>query len=117
MIYQIFLVCTITLMENECDPVYAKVDELLDLITKSKSLHILLELHLANRQLSFTELKKRVEAASTTVSRRLTELEEHALIERNTNSLRPNSASYSLTEKSMSLAPIIQSMYDWCEAN
>ena len=105
------------MMENECDPVYAKVDDLLELITKSKSLHILLELHLANRQLSFTELKKRVEAASTTVSRRLAELEDYALVERGANPLRPNSISYSLTDKSRTLAPVIQSMYDWCKAN
>jgi len=117
MIYQKFLVCSITLMENECDPVYGKVDELLELLTKSKALHVLLELHIANRNLSFTDLKRRVDSASTTVSRRLTELEKSGFVEKKTDNLRPNSAYYSLTDKSRTLAPVIQSMYDWCKVN
>ena len=67
-------------INHECDPVYAKVDHLLDVLTKSKALHILLELHLSNRSMGFTEIKKRVDSSSTTVSRRLDELESFNLI-------------------------------------
>ena len=103
--------------ENECDPVYGRVDDLLELLTKSKALHVLLELHLANRNLSFTELKRRVDSASTTVSRRLTELEHSGFIEKKIDAFNSKSAHYSLTDKSRTLAPVIQSMYDWCKVN
>ena len=62
-------------LKGECDPTYAKVDSVLELITKSKSLHVLMVLDRARRPLRFTELKHRVDASSTTVSRRLGELE------------------------------------------
>jgi DNA-binding HxlR family transcriptional regulator len=100
-------------MEIECDPVYAKVDDLLEVLTKSKSLHILLALHKASGSLSFTKLKSSVDSSGTTVSRRLNELEEYGLLKREVS----DSISYKLTEKSESLAPIIQSMYDWCLTN
>ena len=90
--------------ENECDPVYGKVDDLLELLTKSKALHVLLELHLANRNLSFTDLKRRVDSASTTVSRRLTELEHSGFIEKKNDEFNSKSAYYSLTDKSRTLA-------------
>ena len=100
-------------MEIECDPVYAKVDDLLEVLTKSKSLHILLVLHKASGSLIFTKLKSSVDSSGTTVSRRLNELEEYGLVKREVS----DSISYKLTEKSESLAPIIQSMYDWCLTN
>ena len=106
-----------TMSENVCDPVYGKVDDLLELLTKSKALHVLLELHLANRNLSFTDLKRRVDSASTTVSRRLTELEHSGFIEKKSDEFNSKSAYYSLTDKSRTLAPVIQSMYDWCKVN
>ena len=100
-------------MEIECDPVYAKVDELLEILTKSKSLHILLILHEESGPLRFTKLKSSVDSSGTTVSRRLNELEEYGLVKRMVSESK--SISYKLTEKSESLAPIIQSMYDWCQ--
>ena len=103
--------------ENGCDPVYGKVDDLLELLTKSKALHVLLELHLANRNLSFTDLKRRVDSASTTVSRRLTELEHSGFIEKKMDVPYSKSVQYSLTDKSRTLAPVIQSMYEWCKVN
>ena len=99
-------------MEIECDPVYAKVDQLLDVLTKSKSLHILLILHEASDLLSFTKLKSSVDSSGTTVSRRLNELEEYGLVKRTVSESK--SISYELTKKSEALAPVIQSMYDWC---
>ena len=102
-------------MDIECYPVYAQVDELLEVLTKSKSLHILLILHESSGSLSFTKLKSSVDSSGTTVSRRLNELEEYGLVKREVSDSK--SISYKLTEKSESLAPIIQSMYDWCLTN
>jgi len=50
-------------MEIECAPIYAKVDELLEILTKSKSLHILLILHEERNSLSFTKLKSSVDSS------------------------------------------------------
>jgi DNA-binding HxlR family transcriptional regulator len=102
-------------MDIECDPIYAKVDKLLEVLTKSKSLHILLILHEARDSLSFTKLKSSVDSSGTTVSRRLNELEQYGLVKREVSDSK--SISYGLTEKSESLAPIVQSMYDWCRTN
>ena len=102
-------------MEIECDPIYGKVDELLEILTKSKSLHILLELYESNGSMSFTKLKSSVDSSGTTVSRRLNELEECGLLKRDVSNSK--STAYSLTQKSESLAPIVQSMYDWCLTN
>ena len=88
-------------MEIECDPIYAKVDELLEVLTKSKSLHILLILHKASGSLSFTKLKSSVNSSGTTVSRRLNELEEYGLVKRKVSESK--SISYELTKKSESL--------------
>jgi len=102
-------------MEIECDPIYGKVDELLEILTKSKSLHILLELYESNGSMSFTKLKSSVDSSGTTVSRRLNELEECGLLKRDVSNSK--SIAYSLTQKSESLAPVVQSMYDWCLTN
>ncbi len=102
-------------MVIQCDPIYAKVDRLLDILTKSKSLHILLILHKASDSLSFSEIKSNVDSSGTTVSRRLNELEEYGLLKREVSNSK--SISYELTKKSESLAPVIQSMYDWCLTN
>ena len=36
-------------MNENCNPTYGKVDDILDLLTKSKSLHVLMELDRAGR--------------------------------------------------------------------
>jgi DNA-binding HxlR family transcriptional regulator len=105
------------IMNVECDPIFAKVDQLIALLGKSKLLHILLVLHVQKGPLNFSELKRRVDSSSTTVSRRLAELEENNLVERKVNSSKPYTVNYTLTEKASDLAPSIQSMYNWCEIN
>jgi DNA-binding HxlR family transcriptional regulator len=102
-------------LNEECDPAYAKVDSVLELITKSKSLHILMVLDRARRSLRFTEIKHRVDASSTTVSRRLGELEKGGLVIRAINPQSPQSNLYSLTDDGRLLSPIMQSMFDWAK--
>lgn len=102
-------------MEDSCNPNYGRVDELLELLTKSKSLYILLVLDRKNRSLRFSDLKKLVDASSTTISRRLKELEAHNLICRMEISGAGNLFEYSLSEDAKSLSPIMQSLYNWVE--
>lgn len=67
-------------MSDDCDPIYGKVDDVLEQLTKSKSLHILMVLDRSSKPLRFSELKTLVDASSTTVSRRLKELEDFGLV-------------------------------------
>ena len=61
----------------------------------------------------FSDIKKNVDSSSTTVTRRLKELEDNGLVIRKTHSTMPVTVSYELTEDAQLLAPTIQSMYDW----
>ena len=61
----------------------------------------------------FSDIKKKVDSSSTTVARRLKELEKNGLVTRTTHASMPVTVSYDLTEDAQFLAPSIQSMYDW----
>lgn len=100
-------------MKDKCDPVFARVDKLLALLTKSKLLHILYFLNLKGSAMRFSDIKKNIESSSTTVTRRLKELEDNGLVIRTIHSTMPVTVSYQLTEDAQLLAPTIQSMYDW----
>ena len=100
-------------MVSSCDPTYGLVDELLELLTKSKSLHILLVLDRKKSPIRFSNLKKLVDSSSTTVSRRLKELEAHGLVSKSEVDGGPNLHEYSITEDGQSLSPIMQSLFDW----
>ncbi len=102
-------------MNENCNPMYGKVDEILDLLTKSKSLHLLMELDRAEKPLRFTQIKRRVQASSTTVSRRLKELEEFGLIARDQHADKAPSSVYVLTPEGKKLSPVMQSLYEWAE--
>lgn len=98
---------------RECDPLYGQVDAILEQLTKSKSLHILMVLDRKNKSLRFSEIKERVSASSTTVSRRLAELIEFDLVERRKVSDDSNTHEYELSEYGKQLSPIMQLFYDW----
>ena len=100
-------------LKENCDPVFARVDKLLALLNKSKLLHILYLLNAKQRPMRFTELKQLVDSSSTTVSRRLEELEKNGLITRRVVDTSPKTVEYNMTEDARCLAPTIQSMYDW----
>lgn len=100
-------------MQNDCDPTYALVDEILDLLTKSKSLHILLVLDRKRKPIRFSNLKKLIDSSSTTVSRRLKELEAHGLVSKTAVAGGSNMHEYSISEDGESLSPIMQSLFDW----
>ena len=100
-------------LTNICDPVFGKVDDLISLLGKSKLLHILYLLNIKNEPMRFSDIKNQVKSSSTTVSRRLDELENNGLITRNSSPTIPTKVYYSLTEDAQNLAPTIQSMYDW----
>lgn len=98
--------------QNVCDPRYGEVDKILEQLTKSKALHILMVLDKSSLPLRFSKLKELVDAPSTTVSRRLKELENFGLVQR-VHDKDIKSTMYAPTEDTKSLSPVMQSMYDW----
>ena len=92
-------------MTDDCDPTYGKVDRILELLTKSKSLHILMVLDRSDAPLRFTEIKSLVDASSTTVSRRIKELEDNRLIVRSMNPESPQNNLYALSEDGRRFLP------------
>ena len=100
-----------SISDESCDPTYGKVDTVLELITKSKSLHILMVLDRAEDPLRFGDIKSRVEASSTTVSRRLKNW--------NTTAVRENLTQVCLVRyalrKTGSGWNVVQSLFDWAE--
>ena len=102
-------------MTDDCDPTYGKVDRILELLTKSKSLHILMVLDRSDSALRFTEIKSLVDASSTTVSRRIKELEDNRLIVRRMNPESPQNNLYALSNDGRDLSPIMQRLFDWAE--
>ena len=69
----------------------------------------------ASGPLRFTELKEEVKASSTTVSRRIKELEANGLVVRLTNPNAPQLSLYALSSHAMKLSPVMQSLYEWAE--
>ena len=51
--------------QDVCDPVYGEVDKILEQLTKSKALHILMVLDRSSMPLGFSGLKELVDAPST----------------------------------------------------
>jgi DNA-binding HxlR family transcriptional regulator len=65
--------------------------------------------------LRFTEIKSLVNASSTTVSRRIKELEDSRLIVRSVNPQSPQNNLYALSKDGQDLSPIMQRLFNWAE--
>ena len=63
--------------------------------------------------LRFTEIKSMVDASSTTVSRRIKELEDTHLIVSSVNPEAPQNKVYALSEDGYNLSPIMQQFFNW----
>ncbi len=61
----------------------------------------------------FTELKNRVDTSSTTLTRRLGELEDHNLVERIDYETVPPTVVYKLTDSGTSLLPSLETFFEW----
>lgn len=98
-----------------CDPLYGQVDAILEQLTKSKSLHILMILEYKNGSLRFSEIKERVDASSTTVSRRLGELIDFGLVQRTKSDDSSKTLEYEISDYGKKLTPIMESFYQWVQ--
>ena len=91
-----------------------EVDNLLSLLSKSTMLHTLVVLNSNKESMRFSEIEKRVESSATTLSRRLTELEEYGLVTRTefTDS-QVTRVEYALTDDGVALHPSLESVFEW----
>jgi len=100
-------------MASMCDSARIHVDDLLVLLSKSKMLNILYVMNCDPTPIRFSEIKKRVNSSSTTVARRLGELEAHGLVTRTAYATVPATVEYTLTEDAIALQPSLESMFEW----
>ena len=66
-----------------------------------------------NQPLRFSEIKEKVGASSTTVSRRLSELIDFDLVDRTKATEESKTYEYEISEYGKQLSPIMHSFYDW----
>ena len=100
-------------MQSMCESARSHVDDLLVLLSKSKMLSILYVMNCDPSPMRFSEIKKRVDSSSTTVARRLAELEDNGLVTRTAYATVPATVEYALTEDAISLQPSLESMFEW----
>ena len=100
-------------MQSMCQSAKAHVDDLLVLLSKSKMLSILYIMNCDKEPMRFSEIKNRVNSSSTTVARRLGELEDHGLVTRTAYATVPATVMYELTEDAITLQPSLESMFEW----
>ncbi|MDB4819702.1 helix-turn-helix transcriptional regulator [Euryarchaeota archaeon] len=90
-----------------------EADELLILLSRSKMVPILHALYSEENPIRFTELKNRVDTSSTTLTRRLGELEDHRLVKRTVYETVPATVVYQLTDSDADLLPSLESFFEW----
>lgn len=100
-------------MQSMCESARSHVDDLLVLLSKSKMLSILYVMNCDPSPMRFSEIKKRVDSSSTTVARRLAELEDKGLVTRTAYATVPATVEYALTKDAISLQPSLESMFEW----
>ena len=89
------------------------MDNLLVLLSKSKMLSILYVMNCDPAPMRFSEIKRRVDSSSTTVARRLGELEANGLVSRTAYATVPATFEYVLTRDAILLQPSLESMFEW----
>ena len=107
----------VTTKRNRLDSIMevgtAEVDDLLSLLSRSKMVQIIHTLHSEENPIRFTELKERVATSSTTLSRRLGELEENGLVKRIEFPTVPVTVVYTLTDSGSALLPSLEPFFEW----
>ena len=89
---------------------FQRIQELLRVLSKSKMLHVLYALGIGDDGLRFSEIKKSSLADSTTLTRRLTELEEIGIITRKELSTKPPAVEYQFSESYAILKPVLEGL-------
>ena len=89
--------------------------EFIGLLGKSHVLDILYFLFNNEESVRFNHLKREIGLTATTLSRRLEELGNQGLVERDVFAEVPARVEYKLSAKGRSLGPILKSVFSWVE--
>ena len=87
-----------------------RIQELLRVLSKSRMLHVLYSLGAGKGGLRFSEIKKSSLTDSTTLARRLAELEEIGIVVRNDLSTTQLNVEYHFTDLFEMLKPILDGL-------
>ena len=101
---------TFTEWERKNEVASQRIQQLLRVLSKSKMLHVLYALVTKDESLRFSEIKKSSFTDSTTLTRRLTELEDIAMISKNEVSTNPPVVEYQLTKSFSIIKPILEGL-------
>ncbi|TKX70537.1 helix-turn-helix domain-containing protein [Halorubrum sp. SP9] len=99
--------------DAEQERIRRTVAELLDLLGKAHTMAVLSEFAFAEGPLRFSDLEAELGIAPNTLSTRLRELNEAALLERDAYDEVPPRVEYTPTERAESLFPVFAHLHHW----
>ncbi|TKX53328.1 transcriptional regulator [Halorubrum sp. SP3] len=99
--------------DAEQERIRRTVAELLDLLGKAHTMAVLSEFAFAEGPLRFSDLEAELGVAPNTLSTRLRELNEAALLERDAYDEVPPRVEYTPTERAESLFPVFAHLHHW----
>lgn len=101
---------TLAEWERKNEVASQKIQHLLRVLSKSKMLHVLYTLGMNEGGARFSVIKESSSVDSTTLSRRLSELEGIEMVIRNELSTNPPAVEYRLTDSFAILKPILEAL-------
>ena len=90
---------------------------MIDLLGKSHVLELHYFLFKSGRPVRFNELRRELSITATTLSRRLEEFAILGLVEREVYAEVPARVEYSLSQKGLSLGPVLRHLFTWIQEN
>jgi len=106
-------------LKEEAKPFCLKSEagKFVSLLGKAHVLHILYILGESKYPIRFNELKRRLSITSTTLSRRLEELEDAGVVNRKIYAEIPLRVEYKTTKAVVNLRPILVNLFEWIESS
>ena len=103
--------------QEEQSPVclQSKGRQFIDLLGKTYVLDILYHLSNQTETIRFNELKRALNITATTLSRRLEDLGLQGLVQREVYAEVPARVEYTLTERGLTLGPVLKMLFGWVE--
>jgi len=93
----------------------SKGRQFIDLLGKTYVLDILYHLLNQTETIRFNELKRALNITATTLSRRLEDLGLQGLVHREVYAEVPARVEYTLTERGLTLGPVLKLLFGWVE--
>ena len=106
------------LHQIDCDRIRTQgptILELFNLLSRSRGLEVLAQFADGAGPYRFSDLEHTLDVAPNTLSRRLAELQEFGLIEKEIRGTSPPHAEYTATQEALALKPVLQYLYLWAE--